>query len=327
MSNFLNIALKDRRKARIYTAIIMLLFFLVLIFAPLFSYQNPPPGQQGLLVSFGEVNTGGQEAPPEPSASKSETEEEKPEKPTKPKTKPKPKPEKTKPKPKPVEKPKVAESKVDEKVISARNEEIALQKKKAKEEKTREENKQKAKADALAKAESDRLEKERAKIAEAESKRKAKEEAEALAAAESARKKKETEDFKNSLTKSLKSGNGTGRGDGPTPGSQGVPDGDPSADALKGLSTGIGKVGGGLGGRGGSGPGISDNSNKTGTVVVKVCIDSSGRVTSADYTLKGSSTSDPDLQKLAIENAKKWAFKSGIADTTCGTITYDFKVK
>ena len=96
---------------------------------------------------------------------------------------------------------------------------------------------------------------------------------------------------------------------------------------LKGISTGAGVVGGGLSGRGGKGPGITDNSNKTGVVVIYVCIDANGKITQSSFTQKGSTSSDPQLVKLARENAKKWKFNSGFSDETCGTITYDFKVK
>ena len=318
MNNFLHSTLQDRRKAKTYTGVIMLLFLLLLLL-PFFSYQNPPPGQPGLLVSFGdpEAGQGGTGAPP-PSAKPVEEKT----KPNKPEKRPKAKAVKkeTKPKPKPKEKPKEVKTPIDEKVIAAKNEAIALQKQEAKEKADK-----KAKADALAKAESDKKAQELA--AQRESERVQKVKARAAELAESAREEKAakeakaTSDFKSSLTDAF------GKGDGGKEGNQGVPNGDPNADALKGLSTGSGRIGGGLSNRGGSGPGISDNSNKTGTVVVKVCINATGSVQSVNFTQKGSTTQDAELIKLAVENARKWSFKSGISDETCGTITYDFKVK
>ena len=309
MNKFFHIEVKDKRKARIYTGIIMLLSFIILVFIPFFSYQNPPPGQEGVLISFGEPNQGqGIEAPAESKPSKAEESKPTPKKPekTKPKTKPKPKPTPKETKPKKVK------PKIDKKVIEARNAEIALEKEKAEQEEKEKARKAAEVAERLAKAEA------AAKKREAEAK------AKALA---EAKRKQDAEDFKNSLADSFKKGKGTGQGDGGDPGNQGDPDGDPNSEVLKGLSTGEGVIGGGLQGRGGKGPGISDNSNKTGVVVIYLCIDSKGKVRSAKYTLKGSTTSDPQLQKLALDNAKKWSFNAGPTDSTCGTITYEFKVK
>jgi len=322
MDKFLNIEIKDKRKARIYTGIIMTIFFLILIFYPFLSYQNPPPGQEGLLVSFGEIDSGqGSEAPP--SATTPEKKEKTKSPPKKePSSKPEPKIEKTniaKAKPKEVKTP------IDKKVIAANNQEIALQKQKEAKKKQRAQADAKAKADQEAKVRlaaeerAQRKKEEEARIAaQAEKERKVEE-----ARLAAAKKSQETEDFKNALSSSF----GKGRGDTDKPGGQGNPNGDPNADALKGISTGAGVIGGGLAGRGGNGPGITDNSNKTGKVVIYVCIDSNGKVTSARYTQKGSTTSDADLLKLAVDNANKWSFDSGITDSTCGTITYDFKVK
>ena len=326
MNKFLNIEIKDRRKARIYTGIIMSLFFLLLIFYPFFSYQNPPPGQEGLLVSFGDIEVGqGDDAPAKaetPKESKPKTSK----KETKPESKPEPKREKTK-----VAKaePKEIKSQVDEKVIAANNQEIALRKKRAAEKKLKEIADAKAKADqeskdkiAAAAAEKKKKKEQEKLIAAAAAEKKKKEEEERIAAA-AAKASKDASDLKNALSNSF----GKGKGDTGIPGEQGDPNGDPNADALKGISTGAGVIGGGLAGRGGSGPGITDNSNKTGTVVINVCIDSNGNVTSAVPTLKGSTTTDAELVKLATDNANQWSFNDGTTDTTCGTITYDFKVK
>jgi TonB family protein len=314
MNNFIHTTLQDRRKAKAYTGVIMMLFLLLLLL-PFFSYQNPPPGQPGLLVSFGEPDAGqGSQAaaPPQADPVKEKTKPNKPnkKKPTKPQKK------EEKPKERQKEKPKEIKTPIDEKVIAAQNEAIALEKQIAKEKADK-----KAKADARAKAESDKKKQELAAQREAERKQKENEEAARLAAAKEAAEAQKTSDFKDELA------NAFGRGDGGKPGNQGVKNGDPDADALKGLSTGSGKIGGGLSNRGGSGPSISDNSNKTGTVVVYVCISANGSVQSVNYTQKGSSTQDADLIKLAVDNARKWSFNAGIQDETCGTITYDFKVK
>ena len=65
---------------------------------------------------------------------------------------------------------------------------------------------------------------------------------------------------------------------------------------------------------------------KEGTVVVEISVDRNGRVTSANPILKGSTTQDAQLWKLAQEAAKRAKFN---ADPTAqikqlGTITYKF---
>ena len=94
-----------------------------------------------------------------------------------------------------------------------------------------------------------------------------------------------------------------------------------------GISTGDGKVGGGLGNRDGLGPRINDKSQTTGSVVVKVCVDARGNVVHANFTLRGSTIVNSQLCRLAEANARKWKFKPGELDKQCGTIIYDFQVK
>jgi TonB family protein len=87
-------------------------------------------------------------------------------------------------------------------------------------------------------------------------------------------------------------------------------------------------VGGGLGSRGVTyEPKISDNSQKVGKVVVNVCVDRSGKVISAEYTQKGSTTTDSDLRELAERSARKFVFTESGIEKQCGTITVDFKVR
>ena len=186
------------------------------------------------------------------------------------------------------------------------------------------------------KAEEDRkrriAEEEARKIAEAEAKKKAEEDAKRKAAEEEARKKAEAEAKRKADLEAAKKqygdvfGEGKGKTD--TEGNQGDPDGDPDASNLEGISTGSGKVGGGLGNRGVRyEPTIKDQSQKTGRVVVKVCVDRNGNVVSADYTQRGSTTTDADLKRLAIASAKRFRFTESTIDKQCGTITIDFKLK
>jgi outer membrane biosynthesis protein TonB len=122
---------------------------------------------------------------------------------------------------------------------------------------------------------------------------------------------------------------GTGsKGNTGKPGSQGDPNGDPNSDILEGISNGSGRVGGGLGSRGVlHEPKITDNSQKTGRVVISVCVDKSGRVIKATYTQKGSTTTDSELQKIARDAALQFTFTKSDIEEQCGTITVDFKLR
>jgi TonB family protein len=121
---------------------------------------------------------------------------------------------------------------------------------------------------------------------------------------------------------------GSGKGKTDKAGNQGDPGGDPDAKNLEGISTGAGNVGGGLSGRGVQyKPTIQDKSQKTGTVVVNVCVDRNGTVTKANFTQRGSTTNDSELIRIAETNAKKFKFSSSSVDEQCGTITFTFKVQ
>ncbi len=94
------------------------------------------------------------------------------------------------------------------------------------------------------------------------------------------------------------------------------------------MSTGSGEIGGGLGGRGVlSKPKITDNSQKVGDVVMKVCVNSDGQVISAKFTQAGSTSSDPGLVATAVKAAKKYKFSKGSVDKQCGTIKIKFRVR
>lgn len=294
---------KDRRKSWI-TSLTVHAVLLLLAIIPLMQYEIPPPGQQGVLVSFGAPDMGQgddrpdtqqeEEVEPEPPSEDDIVEEEVVEEEvveeTEPEATPPPQPETAK-----------------EVVTKEEPDLVAIQKKKQEEEaRKREEEaeRQKRVEEAKKKAE-----------AEAEAKRKAEEEA---------KKKAEYEKAKKQFGDSF----GDGKGKTDKPGNQGDPNGDPDAKKLEGISTGSGMVGGGLGDRGVVfEPKISDNSQKTGTVVVRICVDRNGDVVSADYTQKGSSTADSELRNIAINSAKKFRFAKSSIDKQCGTITIDFKVR
>jgi Membrane-bound metallopeptidase len=134
-------------------------------------------------------------------------------------------------------------------------------------------------------------------------------------------------------------GTGQGAGGGGNPGNGGVPGG--TGDNPFGKSSGTGggsgggdgtgigaSIGGGLGGRAVVSRGrIVDDSQKSGKVVIEVCVDSDGRVVSADYTQRGSTTSDSELKSKALQAAKAYRFAASNAETQCGTITFNFQLK
>jgi outer membrane biosynthesis protein TonB len=120
-------------------------------------------------------------------------------------------------------------------------------------------------------------------------------------------------------------GKGQGTKDGS--GNQGDPGGSPDSKILEGISKGRGTVGGGLNGRKVvQAPTIIENSQKYGKVSVKVCVDKNGKVVTANFTQKGSSTTDAQLVRIAERGAMKYVFAPGELDSQCGTITFDFKL-
>lgn len=291
----LNVSAEDQKRKRNAYIISATLngIFVLLMLLKFFHYPDPPPPPEGILVNLGLPDQGqGEENTPGPLAPEPAPEKPQPEK---------PQPE-IRPETKPVTKPTAPPVK-DKPVVTTE--------------------------DPNAVAIRERQEKERREKAEAD--RIAKEQAEARQRAEAERQRKEAE------AKATKDqigglfgggGKGSGKGNTGKPGNQGDPNGDPNSDNLKGITTGTGSVGGNLGSRNVvSAPRITDNSSLEGTVVVAVCVDANGSVVSADFTQKGSTTSNSTLVNLAINNAKKWKFSSGDADRQCGTVTYRFKVQ
>ncbi len=291
---------KDEQRSRITSGVIHL-GIVILLILPFLTYPVPPPGQEGIAVSFGEPDVGmGNDrpitqdidpdlSPTPPEAQKDVVEETQPD-----------------PEPKPVEKPtkpkKVTKPKPTKKVLTTA-EKAAIARKKAEERRKRQE-----KADADAKA--------------AEEARKRKQ-AEAKKKAAEAKKKADYEAAKNKIGNPFGDGKGKGQGNTNKPGSQGLPTGDPNATKV---GFGGGKVGGGLGDRGVLGaPKVRNTTNKSGRVTIKVCVNSSGQVISADFTQKGSTTTDARLIAIAKKNAKGFRFTKGGPSKQCGTISYNFK--
>lgn len=291
---------QDRRKGWI-TSFAVHVVLIALALLPFLEYPVPPPGQQGMLVSFGMPDVGSgddrpdtqqeEEVDPQPPSEPEEVVEEV---------------EETIESPAESEPSQSEPEAVEEVVTSDEPDQVAIQKQK-------EEARKKAEAEAERRRQADEARKKAE--AEAEAKRKAEEEA---------RQKAEYEKAKKQFGDSF----GSGKGKTDEAGNQGDPNGDPDATKLEGISTGSGMVGGGLGNRGVVyEPKINDKSQKTGTVVVRVCVNRSGEVTSADYTQKGSTTADSELRQIAISSARKFKFAKSSIDKQCGTITITFKVR
>jgi len=267
---------EDRKKA-VRTSVIVNIILMILLLFPFMSFQVPPPGEEGILVSFGAPDMGRGNDRPD-----TQQEEKVP-----------PQPAEEAP---PPEKPReVQEQVVKEEVVTQEDPNAIALKKKVEEE-------------ARKKVEKERQEKlEEQRRIESEAKKKA----------EYNEAKKQHGDLF-----------GGGKGQTDKAGNQGDPLGDPNSDNLEGLSTGKGSVGGGLGGRKIQyKPQVVEGSQKTGRVVVRVCVSDSGRVVESGFTQKGSTTGDPELVETALKFARQYRFSESTVDKQCGTITFDFKVK
>ena len=296
---------EENRKKGLIVSVIAHILLLLLCFFPYMSIDKPAQPISGILVSLG-TPEGGNSADIAASAAVSEAAEDaKPSEPVEATA-----PKETAPTPEPVEKtPEKVEptpEPVQEKILTQESENPIVK------ETTEAEKKKKEAAE---------------KAAEAEEKRKAAE----AKAAEEARKAAEEKAAKEAAAKAAKQSYsdlfGSGRGENNNSGNQGDPAGDPNSDNLKGIATGSGRIGGGLSDRGVLfEPAINDNTQKTGKVVIKVCVDSEGKVSEAKFTQRGSTTTDSYLVSVAEKAAKKYKFTTATVDTQCGTITVDFKV-
>ena len=320
---------EERYKKRSLTiALIFGALMIIMLLLPFLTYPVPPIGQEGILVNLGLVDFGqGDEnaaaaAAPvadSPSEATSADAEVTPE--------PEPTPEPMEavtppPSPEPVRETPVKPVAPDPDLLRQQQSDFAMRERRASEKRAAEiaEARETAarQAESQRQAEAERQAEARRQAAAAEAERKAAAEAKARSLRDA--------------TGSLFNGNqgsGGGRGNTGKAGNQGDPNGDPNADRLTGISSGgAGQVGGGLGSRGVvSSPKLRDNSQRAGKVVISVCVDNTGRVTSAEYTQRGSTTSDAILTALARENARGYKFSPSSASSQCGSITYEFVVQ
>jgi len=63
---------------------------------------------------------------------------------------------------------------------------------------------------------------------------------------------------------------------------------------------------------------------KTGTIVVKMCIDKKGNIKTAKFTQKGSTTIEKDLRSKALRAVRKVKFSPSSQKEQCGTISFIF---
>ena len=74
-------------------------------------------------------------------------------------------------------------------------------------------------------------------------------------------------------------------------------------------------------------PEIIDHSQKEGRVVINICVNAKGKVVSAKYTQRGSTTTDGYLINLATKNAWLYRFSESQAEKQCGKVNIDFEVR
>lgn len=295
---------ENERKAFVSTVIIFLLLLLLLYLLKL-STSVRDKFEGGIIVDFGTTETGlgnDNQSLGEPASGETNL----PEPANEPVTAPAPSPTPT-----PATKP----------VITADNQEIALEKKRKEEEnrlKKEEEIRKKQQAEAEAKAK-----------AEAECKRQ-----------EEEKKRKEEEEFKQKLAQGIKGtkgtgsgsqGNGKGEGQSTPGGNQGDPGGTPGAPKGPGTGSGTGTSGIGFelaGRKMVSAPRVNNESQKFGRVVIQIKVDRKGNVIDAVFRQAGSTTNDSYLVSLSIDAAKRAKFSEDAqaADEQFGTITFNYVI-
>ncbi|HEY4338214.1 MAG TPA: hypothetical protein VGM89_20040 [Puia sp.] len=111
-------------------------------------------------------------------------------------------------------------------------------------------------------------------------------------------------------------------------GDQGAPGGNPNSNNYVGGGHGNSGVviSRGLGGRRiSSTPTFTDDFNENAKVAVDITVDANGNVTNAQYTPRGSTTSNANYKAIAERKAKQVKFTPG-SDESTGTIVFNFKV-
>jgi colicin import membrane protein len=320
----LNIELQNsargKRRGVLGTIIVHLMLFGMLILVG-FSTPPAPESEDGILVNFGTGETGIGDIEPSPPALKEESSTP----PVKELASPPPSAAKT-----------VVKT-AEDPLLSQNSEEAPVVKKtppviKKVDPEAAKKRQEKIEADRKI---NEQMEAERVRVREEEAEKK-------RIAAEQKRESDIMNRTKNALANSQNRGTtSTGEGVAGGPGNQGDPNGSINSK-VRGTGSGLGTSGTGTG----AGTGTGDNSisyslqgrgflalpkpkyeyQQEGKVVVEVSVDRSGKVVQANPGIKGSSTLNPDLLRIAKEAAMKASFqiKQDAPAIQKGTITYNF---
>ncbi len=123
----------------------------------------------------------------------------------------------------------------------------------------------------------------------------------------------------------------TSEGNGQSNGDMGATNGDPGAKNRGNWSTGMGSGGGvelNMNGRKfKQKPIITDNTQETGTIILKIKVDNKGRVLAAEFYSKGSTTSNQGLVQKAIKAVKSSYINEGDLPEQTGYVRIVFRVK
>jgi TonB family protein len=131
--------------------------------------------------------------------------------------------------------------------------------------------------------------------------------------------------FKGTAQQNLAEGSGTKEGKGTQGAVDGSPDGSPDGTGKNGSGGGFDLAGRSLIG---SLPKPSYNAKAEGRVVVEIRVSSDGKVQSATYRSKGSTTQNTVLVRAAVEAARQARFNvDNSSPVQQGTITYIFKMQ
>ncbi|XMO85140.1 energy transducer TonB [Algibacter sp. AS12] len=293
---------KHEKNSAKLTALIAIIIVL-LLFVVGTKYMDPPE-EYGVAVNFGNSSTGmGNVQPLKPVKSEPLDIPEPPQ------------PDISKAEPEPAAPAKTSE--IKEEVLTQENaEDIAIKKQKEadakakaiEDAKAKAEAKAKAVADAKAKAEADRIAKEKREQEE---------------------KKKKLDALIGGVSKSEGSESGS-EGNDNKPGDKGQLDGDPYAPSyFGGQGTGSGGVGYGLNGRGkASFKRLQQDCNESGMVIVKIIVNQSGNVVSAEPGQRGTTNTAPCLLEPAkkIAMSHKWPSDVKAPTRQVGFVSVNFKL-
>jgi TonB family protein len=284
---------KEQRFSIISSLIFLLGFTgLLLIFG--FKSPFPPPQEEGILINFGDMETGSGQIEPLPSSQPEVTENI---------------PQETTTPPEPVE-----SSENTEEVLNQDFEDAAAIEAKKRKEKEKQE---------IIKKQKEEEAKEKKRLEEIERQRIAEEERQKKLAQQQA-----TQDrAKNAFAGQNPNGDNTGEGDAGGKGNQGDPNGDINSNNRAGGSTGGNGISFSLSGRNSKSlPKPEYLSQSEGKVVVEVTVDQNGNVIKAKAGAKGTTTSDTRLNQAAEKAALKATFdvNKDAPPQQVGTITYFF---